>query len=198
MFVVAKDSRLLYLLNASDKSGSEELIKGIEQGLKKFDSQISRQQKTYINTNICLLRFQTQNYRGLVDSLNNTFSLIGRDEKMQPLLLFLKLLEVMAHFSLKNNDLLEYQLRNTERWLKEHKLNEPFTDTFLKSFPSMHIEPQHSAIKKQLSTLSCPPHLQSLKTLVLEWMDANPPIRNSSAKKAGQENANLVASRNQY
>jgi hypothetical protein len=184
-------------LNTPDKIGSEYLIKEIEDGLKKFHSQISSYQIINVSINICFLRFQTQNYRQLIDALSNTFALIGREEKMYQLLSDLKFMELMAHFSLKNHDLLDYQLRNTERWLKEHQLNQPFTDILLKSFPALRAEPQYSKIKNQLITIACPNNLQSLKTLVLDWMEVNPPVKSTSARE-GRENANLPASHTQY
>jgi hypothetical protein len=183
-FVVAKGSRLIYLLNTPNKNGSEHLIKEIEAGLKKFHPQITRHQTININTNICFLHFQTRNYLGLIDALNNTFALIGRDEKMHQLLHDLKFLEIMAHFSLRNFDLLEYQLRNTERWLREHQLNQPFTDLLLKSFPAMRTQPQYSKIKNQLLEIACPGDLQSLKSLVFEWMEVNVPKKSNYGQVA--------------
>ena len=182
-FLVAKGARLVYLLNTPDKSGSEKLIKEIESGLKKFQAQLPIDQVIYINMNICLLRFQTQNYSQLVSSLNDAFTFIGRDEKRYHFILMLKFLEIMAHFSLKNYGLLDCQLRNTERWLREHELNEVFTDVLLKSFSAMRTDPQYSQIKNQLKALDCSNGLQTLKKLVLEWMDVNTPSGTSMKAK---------------
>jgi tetratricopeptide (TPR) repeat protein len=193
-FVVAKSSRLVYLLNTQEKDGSENLITEIEKGLKSFQTQIPKEKLIYIYVNICILRFQTKKYSKLVDSLNTAFSLIGRDEKMLQVTLELKFLEIMTHFSLKNYDLLEYQLRNTERWLREHKLHENFTEILIKSFPAMRTEPQFSTIKKELSTLACPDNLQTLKALVLEWMASNLPAKpTTSAKNLVSVRANRLA-----
>jgi len=181
-FVVAKSCRLIYLLNTSDKSSSEKLIAEIEDGLKLFQSQIQKSQLIYIHINICLLLFQTKSYLKLIDALNKAFVIIGRDEKMHHPLLQLKFMEIMVHLSLKNYDLLEYQTRNTERWLREHKLNDSFTDLLLKSFPTMAKDLQFSKIKNQVSTFECSPNSQMLKTLVLDWMELNKPVNPKSTK----------------
>jgi tetratricopeptide (TPR) repeat protein len=62
-FAVAKGFRLIYLLNTADKTGSEKLIKEIEQGLNAFETQLPKRHILDINTNVCFLLFQTQNYR---------------------------------------------------------------------------------------------------------------------------------------
>ncbi len=174
-FAIAKGSRLIYLLNTSDKTGSKILIEEIEQGLKIFQPLLLNSQFIDINTNICILLFQIQEYGKLIEALNNTFAAIGRDEKMHRHLRELKFLEIMAHFSLKNYDLVDYQLRNTERWLREHQLFENFTEILVKSFPKMKANPQFSIIKQELSTIECPNNSQTLKALVLEWMRVNSP-----------------------
>ena len=91
-------------------------------------------------------------------------------------------MEIMVHLSLKNHDLLEYQTRNTERWLREHKLNDSFTDFLLKSFPAIGKEPHYSKIKNQVSTFECSPNSQMLKTLVLDWMEINKPVSSKSTR----------------
>ena len=94
-FILAKGSRLLYLLNTPNKTGAQQLVHEIEQGLKKFHAQLPKQQMMDINTNICLLLFQIGNYRELVDALNKAFAAIGRDEKMHQQLSYLKFLEII-------------------------------------------------------------------------------------------------------
>jgi len=193
-FLATKAAKLLYYLNTPDKTGSLKLVQEIEQGIKKFQSLVPVQEVNHLLINICFLHFQTQNYTALIDALNNAYAALGRDEKMQHILADLKFLEIMAQFSLKNHDLLDYQLRNTERWLREHKLNNNFTDVLLKSFPAMRKEPQFSQIKNQLKSLACPVNMQVIQMLVLEWMEVNPPKSSSSALGA-REHANLRARR---
>jgi hypothetical protein len=195
-FLVAKGARLLYVLNNPAKTNSEKLIFEIEQGLKKFHLQLPRHQMIYLRTNVCMLHFQVQNYSSLVDALNNTYAVIGRDEKMKLLLSELKFLEIMTHFSLKNYDLLDYQLRNTDRWLHEHELNEPFSDILLKTFPTMRTKSQFLAIKDELQTIECSPNFQAVKALVLEWMQNNIPI-NFAKTLNGKSSANRSAQPNQ-
>ncbi len=171
-FLAAKGSRLIYLLNTSDKSGAQKLIEEIEAGLKKFHAQIPRLDIIHITSNICFLHFQTHKYKELISALNPAFNSIGRDEKLQLQLLFLKFLEIMAHFSLKNYDLLDYQIRNTDRWLREHELNSQFTDALLKSFFELRVKSKQGNVRKLLLALACPENLQTLKALVLGWMDS--------------------------
>ncbi len=176
-FFRAKGSRLLYLLNTSDKSGSEKLVKEIEDGLIKFQQQISRHDVVHMYTNLSLLLFLTHNYEKLVEVLTHTFAVIGRDEKMYQQLSDLRFLEIMAHFSLKNYELLDYQLRNTDRWLREHKLNEPFTDALIKSIPGMRTRSRLDNIKTQIAEQECSITYQLLKALVLEWLEFNLPLQ---------------------
>ena len=189
-FIIAKSSRLVYMLNTPNKEGSEKLIDEIMDGLKLFKDQVHKTQLSYININICLLRFQTQKYTNLISSLNNAYIVLGRDDKMHPPMLTLKFMEIMAHFSLKNYDLLDYQLRNTERWLREHKLNEDFTEVLLKSFSELRKDPKNVVkIKNQLLALKCSVNIDTLKTLVFDWMDTDL----STDAKAAQGNVNRSA-----
>ena len=48
-FLVAKGSRLLYLLNTADKTEAPKLICEISEGLKRFHLQLPRQQMIYLN-----------------------------------------------------------------------------------------------------------------------------------------------------
>jgi hypothetical protein len=196
-FLLANSSRLMYLLNSNDKSQSENLIGEIEKGMKKFQSQIPKDQLAYMGINICLLRFQTRKYPQLIDSLNSTFAIIGRDEKMKQAILEMKFMEIMAHLSLKNYNLLEYQIRNTDRWLREHKLSDNFTALLLKSFTSISKEPGFSQAKNKLLALECPGNLQTLKALVLEWMDANRPVMRTKDESRVSASAGRSARRNQ-
>ena len=92
---------------------------------------------------------------------------------MRGALYMLKFLEIMAHFSLRSFDLLEYQLRNTDRWLREHKLNDQFTDVLIKSFPSLQMTTQYVKLRDQLAAIDGSGESQALKSLVLEWMHIN-------------------------
>lgn len=188
-FLLAKGSRLIRLLNTADKTRSEKLINEIEDGLKIFGDQLPRQHVIDISTNICLLLFQTQNYTKSIDALNNAFAIIGRDEKLHQQLFVLKFMEIMVQFSVKNFDLLDYRIRNLERWLREHKLNENFTDVLLKSIPDMCHEPKYSQIKKQLSGLACSDNLQALKTLVLDWVNVNQPSHSITGRQGASARA---------
>ena len=58
----------------------------------------------------------------------------------------------------------------------------------------MRNEPQYSDIKSQLTGLECSNNCQAIKTLVLEWMEANPP--ENSFRKI-KTSVNLVAKRSQ-
>ena len=191
-FVVAKGYRLIYLLNTADKSGSESLIAEVEKGLKTFQTQIPKTELSNMHINICLLRFQTKKYYELVTSLNNAYVFVGRNEKETLALLTLKFLEIMTHISLQNDTLVEYQLRNTDRWLREHSLNEPFTDFVIKSSLDTRKDPRYTQIKNQLSTLECSANMQTLKMLVIEWLETNPPLAPKRTKdvQAVSVNAN--------
>ena len=172
-FVVAKGARLVYLLNTPNKTDAAHLINEIEYGLNKFRSQIPRQETIYFYSNICMLQFQVLNYPGLVKSLNNAFAVIGRDDKMYSILFFLKFLEIMAQLSLKNYDLLDYQIRNTDRWLHEHNLNEAFTDLLIKSFSSLRAGARYLSIQNRIAEFNCSDNLKLLKSLVLDWIQIN-------------------------
>ena len=194
-FVATKCILIVYLLNTDKREGAEELIDEVEEGLKKYKDQIVGDQFIHIHTNICFLLFRIRKYEKLIDALNRTFVLIGREEKLHQLTYFLKLFEIMAQFSLKNYDVIDYQIRNMERWMKEHKLGEKFTDIFLKSLPDMRLEQNYNTIKNQLATIECSAGFNGFKEMIFEWIDANQP--NPKTKAKGLASASQLARRSQ-
>ena len=181
-FVATKCILIVYLLNTDKREGAEELIEEVEEGLKKYKDQIVGDEFIHINTNICFLLFRIRKYEKLIDALNRTFALIGRDDRLYQLTYFLKLFEIMAQFSLKNFDVLDYQIRNMERWMKEHKLGEKFVEVFLKSLPDMRSATNYQKIKNQLATIECTAGFNGFKEMIFEWIEANLPTQKTKAK----------------
>ena len=194
-FLATKCMMIAYLLNTENRDGAEELIKEVDAGLKKYKDQIAGQQYIFTYTNVCFLLFRIRKYNKLIDNLNLTYGLIGRDEKFHQMTYFLKLCELMAQFSLKNHDVMNYQIRNMERWMKEHKLGEKFVEVLLKSLPEMTSEASYQKIKTQLATIECTAGFNGFKEMIFEWIEANHPVQKAKAKDSA--NVTHLARRSQ-
>ena len=170
-FLRSKEFRLLYMLNSPNKNPPDGLVKEIETGLRKFDSFISRNKQINLRMNICILFLQNNDYNHLIDALNKTYLLIGRDEKLNSLIRDLKFYEIMAHIGLKNHDLLSYQFDNIERWLREHEYRNEFTIELLKTLRKYGPENRQAKANGQLTEVNCPQEMLMLRELSLQWIN---------------------------
>ncbi|HLP20015.1 MAG TPA: hypothetical protein VK174_06935, partial [Chitinophagales bacterium] len=170
IFIHTYQYRLLYHLNVPNTTGGEEVVQAIEKGLKKYHALIAPKIEINLRMNICIFLLQRKKFDLLINALSNAYNLLGRDEKYLRLLRDLKFMELMANTSLGNFDLLDYQLRNIDRWLKQHTLNNTYTEALIAFFKSC----QHAGSIKnksgQLATADCPPEMMMLRELVNAWL----------------------------
>jgi len=171
-FHIAQRYRLIYYLNSDSKIDLNKLIRQIESGLKKHGDLVSKKIRIALYINMCLLALQERKFENLVDLIGKTFTLIGRSNDWRNEMRHLKFFEMMAQCSLENYELLDYLVRNNERWLIKNNMNNQFTSTVLNIFRAA-LRNEENIEGGQLTTVSCPPDTQMLRELTLRWIKQN-------------------------
>ncbi|MFN8286735.1 MAG: hypothetical protein U0V74_08290 [Chitinophagales bacterium] len=160
---------LLYHLNVAGSDHSMALVREIETGLKKYKALIPFRNHVNFRFNICLLHLRKGNYTELLKSIAELYDVVGRDKTMNTILRDLKIMELMAHFSLDNFDVADYQVKNLERWLRENKLSNDFLAAVLKLFKANLTAGKMVKANGQLAETNCPPDLVAMKELIVDW-----------------------------
>ena len=172
-FTLTRQFRLVYLINSPERGVDDKLIQEIETGCEKYASFIPATTKINFFMNINIYYIQRRRFNELIDNINKTYELIGRDKRFYALLCNLKFFEIMAHISLKNYDVCSYQLDNTERWLRENDLNNEFTNTLIKFLRDLKPGNPASKTNGQLADAGCPPEMLMLKEITIQWLSGN-------------------------
>ncbi len=161
--------KLLYYLNGGEQQGAPQLLREIENGLKKYAALIPFRTQLNFRFNLCLFHLQNRNYTDLLKAIGNLYAAVGRDKTLNTLLRDAKLLELMAHFSLNSFDVADYQVKNLERWLRENELSNPFLNAVIKLFKGYLTAGKLVKTNGQLAETDCPPDLAMMKELLLNW-----------------------------
>lgn len=122
--------QLLYSFNTGDFEAALEGIDEIEEGLLKYDSKINKARKLSFWYNISLLNFLNERFR---ESLRWTNMIIHdeRSEHRKDLQQSARILLLILHYELGNEDLLEYLFRSVHRFLYLSKNNSEFEQAVL-------------------------------------------------------------------
>lgn len=169
VFIYTYQYRLLYHINVPQSNFNKKLVTEIEIGLTLHNKLIPLKAIINLRMNICILYLQYGYYDQLISGINTIYELTGRDKKYNQLLRDLKFMEILALCSLQNTDLLNYQVRNTERWLLTNQINNTYTNQLLAAtkkwlkLGSPDIKPVLQAITNNQ------PETAMLSELVKQW-----------------------------
>lgn len=169
VFIHTYQYKLLYQLNVRNTSDCAELINDIEKGMLVYHSFLSAKTEINIRMNICVLLLQNGEYEKLIPAINHIFTLTGRDDKYLLLIRDLRFMEIIAQYSLQQTDLLNYSIRNTERWLDKHSLSNNYTKKLL-AVVKKTLKAGGNLHKAALCNIeNHEPETQMLKALFEQW-----------------------------
>lgn len=112
--------QLLYYFNTGEFDAAAEGIEEIEEGLVKFSQKINTARKLTFYYNISLLQFLSDNTREALRWINKIIH-DATSELRRDLQQSARLLLLIFHYELGNEDLLEYLFRSAHRYLYKQK-----------------------------------------------------------------------------
>jgi len=172
------------------------LIPAIEKGLERFGDKINRLRKAYFYFNISIAYFGAEKYSAALRWTNKLFSEPNIDEN-QDIYCFARILNLIIHIELQNDDVIPYILTSTSRFLNTRNRVYKFETVFLE-----FIEQLTRTNKKSDSSIIYRKLLVNLKKLsadpfektVFEYFDfiawckskiENVPFRETVEEKSG-------------
>lgn len=135
------------------------LVPVIEKGLERFGDKINRLRKAYFFFNVAVAYFGVGKYSPALRWTNRLFSEPNIDEN-QDIYCFARILNLIIHIELENDDVIPYILNSTSRYLKTRNRVYKFESVFLEFIEQLnrcHNKENTEAIYKKL--------LMSLKKL---------------------------------
>jgi len=116
-----------------DYSDLEKLVVYIEENLKKYSGDITlvREIDTYFN--VAVAYFRKKDFGKSLDWLNKILN-HARVEERQQVNRYARQLELLVHYELKNFELLDYKITNTQRFLAKKNLGDEFDKVLLNGF----------------------------------------------------------------
>jgi len=106
------------------------LVPAIEKGLDRFGEKINRLRKAYFYFNIAVAYFGAEKYSAALRWTNRLFSEPNIDEN-QDIYCFARILNLIIHIELQNDDVIPYILTSTSRYLKTRNRVYKFETVFL-------------------------------------------------------------------
>jgi len=106
------------------------LIPTIEKGLERFGDKISRLRRAYFYFNISVAYFGAEKYSAALRWTNRLFSEPNIDEN-QDIYCFARILNLIIHIELQNDDVIPYILTSTSRYLNTRNRVYKFETVFL-------------------------------------------------------------------
>ena len=106
------------------------LVPAIEKGLDRFGERINRLRKAYFFFNIAVAYFGAERYSLALRWTNRLFSEPNIDEN-QDIYCFARILNLIIHIELENDDVIPYILTSTSRYLKTRNRVYKFESVFL-------------------------------------------------------------------
>lgn len=106
------------------------LVPAIEAGLDRFGEKINRLRRAYFYFNIAVAYFGAEKYSAALRWTNRLFSEPNIDEN-QDIYCFTRILNLIIHIELQNDDVVPYILTSTSRYLKTRNRVYKFETVFL-------------------------------------------------------------------
>ena len=128
------------------------LVPAIEKGLDRFGEKINRLRKAYFYFNIAVAYFGAEKYSAALRWTNRLFSEPNIDEN-QDIYCFARILNLIIHIELQNDDVIPYILTSTSRYLKTRNRVYKFETVFLEFIEQLirlNKKEEYDAIYKKL------------------------------------------------
>ena len=176
IFFLSVTARLFIYINTAKFNLALQMAPEIKEGLKKYDVLLSFIQKRVLRSNVCLIYLKNKKYSEVLDAVQDAYVLVGRHKEKQHRLEDIKVFEFIAHYELGNAELLQYTVRNNQRYFKEHQPDNAFIENLwklLKHFIQSAEKPKKAKqqLKEQVQTMECPASNIALKDELATWLE---------------------------
>ncbi|TNE54933.1 MAG: hypothetical protein EP338_05665 [Bacteroidetes bacterium] len=112
------------------------LIPIVENGLLTYQDKIPAQRKAFLNFKIACVHFARNEFHEALKWINQILNDPGLD-RQEDLVSFAHIISLLIHFEMKNSTIMQYVLRNTQRYLKSRNRMYAFEELFLKFINKM-------------------------------------------------------------
>jgi hypothetical protein len=125
-FVFVSVNEIKYMVCTNSFENSAQVLKFIEAGLKKYDSNIIKDYRLLLQIHLQYLLFATENYDECLKQIPISQHIAGRDCPNLLMLAEFKILELLCHALTNNYAPLFSQIRSIKRFMKDNKVNDVF------------------------------------------------------------------------
>ena len=176
IYFLSITARLFFYINTAKFEEALSMTAEIRDGLKKYDQLLSFIQKRVMRGNICLIYLKNKKYAQVIDAVEDVYTLVGRHKEKQHRLEDIKVYEFIAHYELGNSELLQYTIRNNQRYFKEHQPDNAFIESLWKQLKLFIQSPEKTKkaklqLKEVVGAMPCPQANVALKDEVLAWLN---------------------------
>jgi hypothetical protein len=119
-FQVTAFAELMLLMNIGQWEKLENLVRKIEEGLNIYKTKINKARELAFRFNIGICWFVLGNWKASVFWLNEIIDTNKTDHR-RDIQQLARIFRLLLYFELDKHDLLEYELINAERYLRQHK-----------------------------------------------------------------------------
>ena len=186
--------KLMLYTNQGEFEKAAELASIIEEGLRLYTDKITLTRKAYLAFKLAVAFFGLGDYHTSLKWLNQILNDNRLDEK-EDLLAFAQILNLLVHLELKNERLLPYALKSTQRFLKKRNRTYQFETIFLKyiskiakSTDRFEEELILKSVQKELDEIKKDP----LESIALDYFDFSAWIEAKLKCKTFQETKQFV------
>lgn len=131
LFSSANSVELTILTLKGELKEALRLIPIIEEGMRLYGDKITPNRKAFLNFKIATIYFIQGDMHAALKWINHILNESNLD-KQEDILSFSQILNLLIHFEMKNEDLIPYALKNTQRFLKSRNRLYDFENIFLK------------------------------------------------------------------
>lgn len=131
LFSSTNSIELTILTLKGDFKDAMKLIPVIEEGLRLYDDKITSSRKAFLHFKIATIYFIAGDMHTALKWINRILNDSTLD-KQEDILSFSQIMSLLIHFEMKNEDLIPYALRSTQRFLKTRNRLYDFETIFLK------------------------------------------------------------------
>lgn len=127
---------LTILMMRGELNQAADLIPVIENGLLLYDEKITDHRRAFLNFKIACIYFAKNQFQVALKWINKILNDSNLDHQ-EDIVSFSHLLSLLIHFEMKNDSIIQYVLRNTQRYLKSRNRLYEFETYFLKFINKM-------------------------------------------------------------
>ena len=174
-FRLAAQYELVYLINKVQLDGASEMLKHIEDGMRRFKHFISESHAIHFTFNIALLYFLQKKYDKALGKIKELQSITGRDDRYLHSTTMARTMEWMSLRSTRRFDELENGLRNLKRYLKDRALNAPLFELIIEFYTMLYKEADIKpaslrSFRKQFAEMTIAAEWEQLRSIIVAWI----------------------------